>query len=92
MILTEPEIFQNLENHQDRSFEDGQLIAHYEFGDFMEALSFVNDCGAIFEQINHHATVVIDTTQVTLMVRTQEVWGITGNDFALITEVDQMVE
>lgn len=58
----------------------------------MEALSFVNDCGAIFEEINHHATIIINANQVTLMVWTEDVEGITGNDFALIAEVDQMVE
>lgn len=92
MLLTEPEIYQNLEDHPDRSYEDGQLVAHYEFGNFLEALSFVNDCGAVFEQINHHATIIINTDQVSLMVRTEDVEWITENDFALIAEVDKMVE
>lgn len=92
MLLTEPEIHQNLENHPDWSYEEKQLVAHYEFGNFLEALSFVNDCGAVFEEINHHATIIISLVEVTLMTWTEDAEWITGNDFALISEVDQMVE
>ena len=92
MLLTEPEIFQQLEDHPDWTYEDQQLVALYEFSDFLEALSFVNDCGAVFEQINHHAIVVINFNQVTLMVRTEDLDRITENDIALITEIDGMVE
>lgn len=92
MLLTQPEIFQQLENYSDWAYEDGQLIAMYEFSDFMESLAFVNDCGTVFEEINHHATVIINVDQVTLMTWTQDVEWITWNDFALVEEISNMVE
>jgi len=46
--------------------DESVLVATYEFKDFMEALSFVNDIAEVAEELHHHPRIDIEYNIVTL--------------------------
>lgn len=93
-VFTEPEVAQFVnENEWWEYTQDGMLMAHYEFADFLEAVAFVNDLAAVAEQLEHHPDILIRYNTVTVATCTHEQDGaITQKDFDLIEGVDNLVE
>jgi len=86
-VLTEPEIAAALASLPGWTYEDGEITRQFRFKDFVEALGFIVQVGAIQEQLNHHATITNTWALVTIAVSTHEAGGITEKDIALATEV-----
>ena len=59
---------------------DGALERTFEFGDFREALGFVNRVGELAESENHHPDIAIHYNKVTLRWWTHTAGGITDRD------------
>jgi 4a-hydroxytetrahydrobiopterin dehydratase len=59
---------------------DGALERKFEFGNFVEALAFVNRVGALAEAENHHPDIAISYNRVTLRWWTHTAGGITERD------------
>jgi 4a-hydroxytetrahydrobiopterin dehydratase len=59
---------------------DGALERTFAFGDFREALAFVNRVGELAESENHHPDIRIDYSRVTLRWWTHSAGGITDRD------------
>ncbi len=62
---------------------DGALERTFSFGDFAEALAFVNRVGELAESENHHPDIRIDYSKVTLRWWTHTAGGITDRDVEL---------
>lgn len=93
-IYTEPEVYQFLETEIEwRSYtDDGEITATYEFKDFLEALSFVNDIAEIAEEMQHHPSLEIryNVVIVTLCTHDEE-WQITELDTTLARAIEELV-
>jgi 4a-hydroxytetrahydrobiopterin dehydratase len=59
---------------------DGALERTFEFGNFREALGFVNRVGELAEAENHHPDIAIHYNKVTLRWWTHTAGGITDRD------------
>ncbi len=55
----------------------------YRFGDFREALAFVNRVGELAERAGHHPDIDIRYNAVTLALSTHDAGGLTATDFEL---------
>ena len=55
----------------------------YRFGDFREALAFVNRVGELAERAGHHPDIDIRYNTVTLALATHDAGGLTAKDFEL---------
>lgn len=73
-ILTPPQILQFIDTTTGGwIYEAGVLRTTYEFTDFLEAVSFVNDVAEVAEQFAHHPDIVISYNKVTLTTVTHDV-------------------
>ena len=61
----------------------------YRFGDFREALAFVNRVGALAEGAGHHPDIDIRYNAVTLALTTHDAGGLTSKDFELARAIDR---
>ena len=64
----------------DWSEVDGALERTFVFGNFAEALAFVNRVGELAEAENHHPDIRIDYSRVTLRWWTHTAGGVTDRD------------
>ena len=90
-LLTNEEIQKNLkELSLEWAVIDGvHLERVYLFGDFSEALSFVNKVGKIAEDQNHHPDILLhDYKKVTIKTTTHEASGLTKKDFEFAKLID----
>jgi 4a-hydroxytetrahydrobiopterin dehydratase len=69
---------------------DGALERTFEFGDFSEALGFVNRVGQLAESENHHPDIAIHYNRVTLRWWTHTAGGITDRDLELATRSGEL--
>lgn len=70
---------------------DGALERTFKFGDFREALAFVNRVGQLAESENHHPDIRIDYSRVTLRWWTHSAGGITDRDEELSSRSAELV-
>ena len=85
--LSDAQIAIALESLPGWRHEGGELTREFRFRDFIEALGFIVQLGAIQEQLNHHATITNTWATVTLAVSTHDAGGITERDLALASAV-----
>jgi 4a-hydroxytetrahydrobiopterin dehydratase len=60
----------------------------YRFGDFREALAFVNRVGSLAEAAGHHPDIDIRYNAVTLALTTHDAGGLSAKDFELARAID----
>jgi 4a-hydroxytetrahydrobiopterin dehydratase len=70
------------------SVRDERLVKEYRFPDFAQGLAFVNQVGAIAEQMNHHPDVTLAWGRVVLSIWTHDAGGLTKKDFELASRCD----
>ena len=70
---------------------DGALQREFRFGDFAEALAFVNRVGELAEARDHHPDVAIHWNRVTLRWWTHARDAITERDAELAVLTNQLV-
>ena len=73
-------------------YEKNCLIRSIEFEEFMDAIDFVNDLAEIAEEAQHHPTISIRHTKVTLKLTTHDAGGVTELDVELAQRVDNLVD
>ena len=71
---------------------DNKLEKIFEFGDFAEALTFVNEVGEVAEQLEHHPDICIQNyNQVFISSTTHdEDFQITQKDHELAAAIDEL--
>jgi 4a-hydroxytetrahydrobiopterin dehydratase len=60
----------------------------YRFGDFREALAFVNRVGELAERQQHHPDIAIHYSEVTLTLWSHDRGGVTMRDVKLAQAID----
>jgi 4a-hydroxytetrahydrobiopterin dehydratase len=69
---------------------DGALQREFRFGNFVEALDFVNRVGELAEAENHHPDIAIHYNIVTLRWWTHSAGGITDRDRQLAARTSEL--
>ena len=94
-LLTDDEVTDRLGDLADWSRPNGDepaITATFKFGDFAEALAFVNRVGAAAEEMDHHPDIDIRWDTVTLVLATHSEGGLTAADFDLASRIARLVE
>jgi 4a-hydroxytetrahydrobiopterin dehydratase len=66
------------------------LKKSYKFGDFREALAFVNRVGELAEQQGHHPDICFGWGQAEISISTHKINGLTESDFILAAKIDEL--
>lgn len=73
--------------------EGKEIRKEYVFGNFAEALRFVNQVGAIAEAEGHHPDIFLhDWKHVEIRLWTHAIGGLHLNDFILASKIDEMLK
>jgi 4a-hydroxytetrahydrobiopterin dehydratase len=67
-----------------------KLAKRFEFADFAASLEFVNRVGTIAERLDHHPDVLFGWGYAEFFITTHDAGGITGRDFELAKEIDEL--
>lgn len=68
------------------------LEKKFEFKDFKEALSFLNNVGKIAEEENHHPDMqLFGYNKVKISLSTHTIHGLSENDFIISAKIDNIV-
>jgi 4a-hydroxytetrahydrobiopterin dehydratase len=67
-----------------------KLLKPFIFKNFKEALSFVNQIGALAEQEGHHPDLLLSYGKVLVELFTHKVGGLTESDFILAEKIDAL--
>ena len=88
--LSGEEIESALADLNDWEVENDNLKKHFEFGNFSEALAFVNRVGAIAERLDHHPDVLFGWGYAEIDIYTHAIDGLTESDFILAAKIDTL--
>ena len=71
--------------------EDTKIEKEFTFGDFKEALEFVNECGRIAEEEGHHPDLFLYSWKhVPVTLYTHAIGGLSINDFIIASRIDRI--
>lgn len=62
------------------------------FGNFREALAFVQQAGELAEAEGHHPDIAFGWGYVTIAMQTKKIKGLHENDFILAAKIDRLVD
>ncbi len=70
--------------------DEHHLEKKYEFGNFREALNFVNEVGELAEEEFHHPDITFGWGYAEVTIWTHNVGGLTEADFVFAAKTDQL--
>lgn len=70
--------------------EGHHLSRKFRFGDFREALGFVNRVGGLAEEQGHHPDISFGWGRVEITIFTHAIDGLTESDFVLAAKIDAL--
>jgi len=88
--LSDKEIETALAGLNDWKIQGVNLKKRFEFENFAEALSFVNQVGAIAEQRDHHPDISFGWGYAEFSITTHDTGGLTKNDFDLAAAIENL--
>ncbi len=87
-LLTDEQIAARLDGSEWKR-EGEQIVRDWEWGDFKEAIAFVNKVAEAAEAANHHPDIIVHGwNKVRLSVTNHSAGGLTEADFELAKTVD----
>jgi len=66
------------------------ILRTFKFEGFLKGIDFVNRIAAKAQKMNHHPDIDVRFDQVTLTLTTHDEGGITGKDFTLARQCDEV--
>jgi 4a-hydroxytetrahydrobiopterin dehydratase len=66
------------------------IVRTVKLADFAAAMAFVNRVAEIAEAAGHHPDITIQWNKVILTLSTHSAGGLTGNDFALARQINEL--
>lgn len=70
--------------------ENNKLVREFEFGNFMQAMTFVNQVADLAEQESHHPDIMISFNKVRVSLSTHDAGGVTDKDHSLAKKIDEI--
>jgi 4a-hydroxytetrahydrobiopterin dehydratase len=88
--LTAPEIDARMKSVNGWTREGDAIRKQFTFGDFVQAIAFVNRLAPEAEKADHHPDILINYKRVTLTYSTHSDGGLTEKDFAGAATADRL--
>lgn len=82
-VLSDTEIQKALQNVPGWEHHGAAIERSYQFGNFVEAMSFVNQVAAVAESVNHHPDIEINYNRVKLSLTSHDSGGVTQRDLRM---------
>ncbi len=89
-LLSPEEISKRLAGLAGWQLKGKTIEKKFRFGEFREAMAFVNRVADLAEIADHHPDVLIHHREVTLVLWTHAAGGLTNRDFKLATDIDRV--
>ncbi len=70
--------------------KEHHLARMFKFGNFAEAIEFVNKVGELAERENHHPWIHFTWGKVKIEIWTHKIDGLTESDFILAAKIDRL--
>jgi 4a-hydroxytetrahydrobiopterin dehydratase len=87
-LLSDAEIDERIGSSEWRR-EENEIVRDFKFGDFAEAMAFVNRVAEAAEDANHHPDILLHGwNNVRLSLSTHSQGGLTANDFDMAARID----
>jgi 4a-hydroxytetrahydrobiopterin dehydratase len=67
------------------------LNRRFKFPNFAKALAFVNQVGALAEELGHHPNIFLSWGLVEIGIYTHKIDGLHANDFILAAHIDKLL-
>jgi 4a-hydroxytetrahydrobiopterin dehydratase len=87
--LSDAETQQALNDLPGWTVENGELTRPFKFKDFVEALGFIAQVGALQERADHHATITNTYSDVKIALSTHSEGGITEKDIDMARNISE---
>ena len=93
MLLSRIDIANALSPLTGWSYNDNRIEKDFSFGDFGDALKFINMIGEKAEKMNHHPDMLLHGYRhVTVMITSHDAGGVTSKDFTLAHAIADLVK
>jgi 4a-hydroxytetrahydrobiopterin dehydratase len=73
-----------------RVVDEHHITRAFSFGDFRQALDFVNKVGEIAESQGHHPDILLSWGKAEVTIWTHKIDGLTESDFILAAKIDTL--
>ena len=91
MALAKEETEKYLKRVEGWRLVDDSIEKNYKFTNFRQAIEFINKVADLADAENHHPDILLwNWNNVKLTLTTHAVRGLSENDFALATHIDQI--
>ncbi|HVT45250.1 MAG TPA: 4a-hydroxytetrahydrobiopterin dehydratase [Thermoanaerobaculia bacterium] len=70
--------------------DEHHLKHEFRFPDFLQALAFTNEVGALAEEQGHHPDIHLGWGRVAIEIWTHKIDGLTRSDFVLAAKIDEL--
>ena len=71
--------------------DNKKIKRKFEFKDFKQAMTFVNQVADLAESEKHHPDIFIHYNKVTIKLWTYEIGGLFSNDFILAAKIEKLI-
>jgi 4a-hydroxytetrahydrobiopterin dehydratase len=89
-VLSTAEIDQALRSLPGWSRQGDSIARVFQFGNFLEAMEFVNKIAVVAEAANHHPDIVINYNKVTLSLVSHDSGGVTQRDVRMAGKINEL--
>ena len=89
-VLTPDMVQENLRSLPRWKLEGKEIVRHYEFPDFDDAMVFVNQVAEQAEKAGHHPDIDIRYNKVRLALVSHDKGGLTKRDMAMAVTIDSL--
>ena len=89
-VLSDAEIQQALQNLPDWTKNGNTIERTFQFGNFVQAMDFVNEIAEAAEAVNHHPDIHISYSKVTLVLVSHDSGGVTQRDIRMAGKINEI--
>ena len=89
--LEEEKINELLKQITDWKLKEGHLCRKFRFGNFAEAMKFINSVADIAEKEGHHPDFSVHYNKVEIEIWTHAISGLSQNDFIVAAKIGKLI-
>ena len=89
-VLSDAEIQKALQNLPGWKKKENAIERVFQFGDFVQAMDFVNQIAEAAEAVNHHPDIHISYNKVTLVLVSHDAGGVTQRDLRMAGKINEI--
>jgi 4a-hydroxytetrahydrobiopterin dehydratase len=89
-VLTASEIDQALQDLPCWTRNGNAIVRVFQFGNFLQAMEFVNQIAVAAEAANHHPDILINYNKVTLTLVSHDSGGVTQRDLRMARKINEV--